>query len=181
MISNFLILAMEAPASEAGSGGFGLNLDFLETNLLNIAMLLGLVVFFGRKVLGDILGERRSKIAEAIQEAEERQKKVSAALAVQQKKLAESKAEAEKILQTAQARSQVVQAEIAAQSVKDIERMRESAAKDLTSEQERVMSELKQRLVGMAIANVESRLKSGLDNSAQHELVERNLAQLGGT
>lgn len=185
MISNFSILAMEATAaaekaSEAAHEGFGLNLDFLETNVLNLAILLGLLFFYGRKVLGNVLGERRSKIAETIQEAEERQRQAATALAAQQKKLAEAKAEAEKIIRTARERSQAVQSEIAAQSEKDILRMREAAAKNLSSEQERVMAELKQKLVQKALANAEGRLKSGLDESAQQQLVERSLAQLGG-
>jgi F-type H+-transporting ATPase subunit b len=186
MISNFLLLAMEATATaEAASevaheGGFGLNLDFWETNVINLVILLGLLFFFGRKVLGNILGERRSKIAEAIALADAQQKKTASALALQQQKLAEAKIEAEKILKTAQERAKVVQTEIAAQSVEDIERMQATAAKDLSNEQERVTAELKQRLVGLAIADVESRLKSGLDDSAQKELLDRNLAQLGG-
>jgi F-type H+-transporting ATPase subunit b len=180
MISNFLILAMEAEASEAAHEGIGLNLDFLETNVLNLAILLGLIVFYGRKVLGNLLSERRAKIAEALQEAESRQKQAAQALAVQQQKLAEAKAEAARILEAAQERAKAVQTEIAAQSAKDIERMRESAAKDMSNEESRVLGELKQRLVSLAIAEVESRLKSGLDPNVQGQLIDQNLAQLGG-
>jgi F0F1-type ATP synthase membrane subunit b/b' len=43
-----------------------------------------------------------------------------------------------------------------------------------------VLGELKQRLVSLAIAEVESRLKSGLDPNVQGQLIDQNLAQLGG-
>jgi len=68
IIDTILLLATEA--KEAAAEGFGINTDILGTNLFNLSILLGLVIFYGRKVLGQILGERQSKIAEALAEAE---------------------------------------------------------------------------------------------------------------
>ncbi len=71
--------------------GFGINTDILGTNLFNLSILLGLIIFYGRKVLGQILGERQSKIAEALAEAENRKNIAANALAEEQKKLALAK------------------------------------------------------------------------------------------
>ncbi len=178
MIDSVLLLATEA--HEAAEGGFGLNFNILETNLFNLAILVGLIVFYGRKVLGNILGERRSKIAEALAEAEGRKDKAAAALAVEQKKIAEAKAEASRIVDTATQRAKVLGDEIAKKADLDIEKLREAATKDLSAEQERVLADLRKRIAELAIANVESRLSAGLDNNVQQTLIDRALANLGG-
>ncbi len=56
IMGTFLLLAAEANAvhSElaegAAEGGFGLNLDLFETNLVNLAILVGILFYFGRKL-----------------------------------------------------------------------------------------------------------------------------------
>ncbi len=173
MMGNFFLLATE-------EGGFGLNLDILETNLINLAILIGILFYFGSKLVGNILRERHSKIAEEIQEAEERQKKAAEALADQQQKLAQAQAEAERIRKEAEQRAKAAKEAIFSQSEQDIQRLQETAAQDLNSEQERAIAELRQRVAAMAMERVESQLRMQLDQSAQEQLIDRSIAQLGG-
>lgn len=178
MIDSFLILATEA--HEASEGGFGLDLNILETNLLNLAILLGLLIFYGGKVLGNILTERRSQIAEAIQEAEERQEKAALALATEQEKLTQAQAEAERIRQAAKERALTAAAEIREKCQQDVARLRETAAADLSSEQERIIAQLKQQIARMAVEKSETLLKERIDDGIQQKLIDRSIAQLGG-
>ncbi len=178
MMDFLLILATEAHAAEEASFGFDFNL--LEANIFNLAILVGLLLFYGSKVFGQILSDRRNQIAEAIQETEDRQKKAAEALADEQQKLTQAQAEAERIRKTAEERAIVVTAEMAAQAERDIERLRETAAQDLSSEQERVLTQLRQQIAVMAVERAESRLKEILDDSAQQQLINRSIAQLGG-
>lgn len=182
----FLKLAMGASllgaeaAEAAEEGGFGLNFDILETNLVNLAIVLGIVVYFGRGFLGKILGDRRSAIETAIRAAEARKKEAAAALADQQQKLAQAQAEAAKIRGSADDAAKVARDEILAKAEQDIQRMREVAAQDLSTEQERVIRELRQRVVALALQRVESELPSRLDDSTQQQLINRSIATLGG-
>jgi F-type H+-transporting ATPase subunit b len=178
MLNTLLILATEAHS--AAEGGFGLNLDFLETNLFNLAILLGIVIYYAPKTLGKILSERRTKIAEAIQEAEERQRQAASLLTEEQQKLAQAQAEAIRIRQAADQRAEAAKVEIAARAEQDVKRLRETAAKDLGAEQERVMAELKRRIAMLAVERAESSLRGRLSNSQQDRLIERSVAQLGG-
>jgi F-type H+-transporting ATPase subunit b len=52
--------------------GIGLNLDILETGVLNILALLAILFYTGRDLLGSILEERRTVIVKGIENAEER-------------------------------------------------------------------------------------------------------------
>lgn len=177
-MGTFLLLATEAHS--AGEGGFGLNLNIFETNLINLAILVGVLVFFGAKSFGKILSERSAKVAEAIQEAETRQKKAAAALAEQQQKLAQAQAQAEKIRAEAKNNAQKAKEAILAQGVKDVEKLKAAAVQELDSEQAKVIAELKERIATLALKRVESELKSKLDSSAQTKLIDRSIAQLGG-
>ena len=85
MVETLLYLA---EAHSEVEGGFGLNLNILETNLINLSILLGILYFYGSKIVGDILSERRSKIAQQIEEIEQKQKTAAATLANEQEKLA---------------------------------------------------------------------------------------------
>jgi hypothetical protein len=52
--------------------GIGLNTDILETGLLNIIALVGILVYTGRDFLGSLLEERKSTIVKGVQDAEDR-------------------------------------------------------------------------------------------------------------
>ncbi|MBD2462124.1 F0F1 ATP synthase subunit B [Oscillatoria sp. FACHB-1407] len=178
-----LLLAVEAASeiSEAAEGGgFGINSDILETNLINLLIIIGVLIYFGRGFLGKTLGDRRAKIEAAIEDAEKRKKEAAAALADQQQKLAQAQAEANRIRAAAEESAKAARASILAQAEQDIERMRATAAQDLTSQQERVIRELRQRVVALAMQQVEQRLQSGLNPEAQQQLIDRSIAMLGG-
>ncbi|HHP7229249.1 MAG TPA: F0F1 ATP synthase subunit B [Xenococcaceae cyanobacterium] len=177
MVRTLLYLA---EAHSEVEGGFGLNLDILETNLVNLAILLGILYFYGSKIVGNILSERRSKIAQQIQEVEQKQKTAAATLAQEQQKLAEAKQTAEKIRQEAEANAEKAKAAILAQGEKEVARLKAGAAADLSSEEARAIAELKQRVATLALEKVEAQLPGMLDESAQTTLIDRSIAQLGG-
>lgn len=181
---NLFFLATEAAlelSEEAEGHGFGLNLDILETNVINLAIIIGVLIYFGRGFLGKTLSERRAKIEAAIQDAEQRKKTAAAALATQQQKLAQSQAEAAKIRSDAEAQSQSARDAILVQAEQDIQRMKSTAAQDLVSQQEKVIAELRQRVVALAIQKAEARLKGELSADAQQQLIDRSIAIMGGS
>jgi F-type H+-transporting ATPase subunit b len=180
-ITNFWSGASIAPSLFlAEGGGFGLNTNFLETNLFNLAVVIGVLVYFGRGFLGKLLGTRRSNIEAAIRDAEERQKAAKLALDEQQAKLAQAQQESERIRANAVQAAEKTKAEILAKSERDVQRMREDASRDLAIEQDRAIAELRQRAVTMAISRVESTLSTSLDDDKQRQSIDRGLALVGG-
>ncbi|MEO1385949.1 MAG: F0F1 ATP synthase subunit B [Cyanobacteria bacterium J06634_6] len=159
--------------------GFGINFDIFETNLINLAIVIGVLIYFGKGFLGSKLQERREAIETAIKDAEARQKKASSALAEQQQKLQLAKKEAERIKAEAKTNAEAAREAVLAQSAKDIERLKVSAAQDLTSQQDKVMQELRQRVSQMAMDKVRSRLPEKLNDGVQTKLVDQSIAQLG--
>lgn len=172
-----LLLAAEV---EVEGGGFGLNPNILETNIINLVLIIALLFYAGRKFFGSMLSERLQVIETEIGDAEERRKTAAAGLAEQQQKLAQAKAEAEKILANAKASAEKSREVILANAKQDVERMKTSATQDINAERDRVVAELRQRLVALALQKAEAELPSRLDEGLQHRLVERSIGLIGG-
>ncbi|WP_414563050.1 MULTISPECIES: F0F1 ATP synthase subunit B [unclassified Anabaena] len=185
-MGTFLLLMAEASAvaselaEEAGNGGFGLNTDIFDTNLINLAIIITVLFVFGRKVLGKTLTTRRENIETAIKNAEQRAAQAAQQLKEAQQKLAQAQAEAERIKAAAQENAQAAGEAILAQAAVDIERLQAAGAADLSTELDKAIAQLRQRVVVQALQKVESELKSGIADDAQQILIERSIAQLGG-
>ncbi len=174
MISNFVLLA-----SEAGeSSGIGFNTDILETNVINLVIVVAFLVYAGRGFLGKILSARLESIQSSISDAEKRQKEATDKLAVQQGKLAQAKTEADNLRKQAETDAKSAADLILATVDADIARLRESADQEIATEQERVIVQLRQQVADKALANVQAYFDRGLSESTQIELIDRSIALL---
>lgn len=185
-MGTFLLLMAEASAigsdlaEVAEHGGFTLNTDIFETNLINLAIIITVLFVFGRKVLGTTLKTRRENIETAIKNAEQRASQAAQKLKEAQQKLEQAQAEAESIKKAAQENAEAARQAILAQSAVDIERLQAAGAADLNADLDKAIAQLRQRVVAQALQKVESELKSGIADDAQQILIERSIAKLGG-
>ena len=69
----------------AKSEGIGLNLDILETGLINIIALVAILIYTGKDFLGSTLQERKNTIVKSIQDAEDRLSEATKRLSEAQK------------------------------------------------------------------------------------------------
>lgn len=162
---------------EVAEASEGLNL--LESNLINIALLLALLVYLGRTVVAKVLADRRNAIAQEIEAAEQKRDQARQALAEQQRNLAAAEAQAAEIVAQAEATAAKLKAEILAEVDSEIERLRAGADRELASQSDRVLQELRQQLVAQVLQQVEADLPAMLTPERQQQLVERSLVALG--
>jgi F-type H+-transporting ATPase subunit b len=167
-------------ATESAEGGFGLSSDILGSNLINLIIVIGLLVVYGGKFIGNLLEERRNKIAQEIEEAEQQAAAAAKALAEGQKNLSEAKERAKKITSDAQTTAGKAKEEILAQGQKDIERMKATAVQELDSERTKVVNELKRTIAVLALEKAEQQLKDTLTDEVQGKIISRAVEQLGG-
>jgi F-type H+-transporting ATPase subunit b len=180
MMGNFLWLMAEAGAEASEPGGFGINFDILESNVINLAIVVGVLFYFGRGFLGKVLSDRRAAIEVAIKEAEERKQQAAAALADEQQKLAQAQQEATRIRQAAEEQATATKSSILSQAERDIERLRESVSQDVNTERDRAIAELRQRIATLALQKAESDLPSRLNDDVQGRIIDSSIATLGG-
>lgn len=171
-MANVFLLATE--------GGFGVNFDPLDTNLVNLVIIIGVLYYFGRQFLGKILSERRAEIEEAIQDAEKRQKEAADALAEAQSNLTQAQAQAEQIRKRGEEQAKAAKEAILEEAAQDVERLKAEASRELATEREQAIAEIRQRIFSMALEKAESEINKKLDESAQQELINRSITMLGG-
>ena len=175
-MGTFFLLNAEAGAES----GFGFNFDIIETNLINLGIIFVLLIVYGGKVVGNILSERRAKIEAEIKSAEARAQEAKDALAEAQKNLKEAQANAVKIRTEAEANAEKAKEAILLKGQKEVERLKATAAADLSSEQDRAIAQLKSQVVEMALSRVENRIRQIINKNKQRQLVDRSIANIGG-
>lgn len=168
-------------SSEIESRGLGLNFDLFETNLINLAIVIGILIYFGRGFLGNALGERSREIETAIQEAQQRLKVAQEALSDAQQKLTQAQSEGQRILAQAEEQAKVSKAAILKKSEQDLERLQETATQELDSYRDKAIAELRSRVIAMALEQTEAQLQAHMaDPAVQERSIDQSIAVLGG-
>jgi len=177
-MSDFLLISSLA---ELSSGkGFGFNSNFLEANVLNIALLLSGVVYLGRNFLTSALELRQQKVTEAIQEAEERLQQANARLLDSEKQLTEAQSVIEKIKKEAETTARTVKETILAQGKVDVERLTNNGKNSIEQAEMQIKKQIQQRITDLAMERVSTQLQDYMTPSLQSKVVDNNIAQLGG-
>jgi F-type H+-transporting ATPase subunit b len=175
IMSDFLFIA------ELSSGkGFGFNPNFLESNVINIAILLSGVVYLGRNFLTSALESRQQKVAEAIQESEERLQQANARLVEAEKQLTESQIVIDQIKKEAESTARKVKETILAQGKLDIERLTNNGKSSIEKAEVQIKKQIQQHISNLALQRVSVELKSYLKPNLQAKLIDTNISQLGG-
>lgn len=163
----------------AHHGGFGLNLNPLDTNLINLVIVIGVLVWFLRGFLGGMLERRRQTILAELSDAEERLKTANAALSQAQQDLAAAQQKAEQIRADGQARAAAVRAESEQRTIEDMARLKQDAVADLNAEAARVTDLLRREAARQAIEKALAALPAKLDDAAQARLIDQSINTLG--
>lgn len=163
----------------AHHGGFGLNLNLLDTNIINLVIVIGVLVWFLRGFLGGMLERRRQTILAELSDAEERLKAANAAVAQAQQDLATAQQKAEQIRIDGQARAEAVRAESERRTIEDMARLKQDAVADLNAEASRVTDQLRRQAARQAIEKALASLPGKLDDAAQARLIDQSINTLG--
>lgn len=160
-------------------GGFGLNLNPFETNIINLAIVIAGLIYFLRGFLGGILERRRSAILADLKEAEERLATATAAVAKAQQELTEAQSRAERIRADGQSRAQAIRLDNEKRTVEEMARLKQESASDLQSEASRVSDQLRREAARLAIEKALASLPGRLDATAQARLIDQSIQSLG--
>jgi len=167
------------PTLLASHGGFGLNLNPFETNIINLAIVIFGLWKFLPGFLGSILERRRSAILSDLQDAEQRLVSATSALAQAQQDLAAAQQKADQIRADGQARAQALREESEKRTIEEMARLKQGAMADLSAEAARVTDQLRREAANRAIAKALATLPGKLDSEAQSRLIDQSISTLG--
>jgi F-type H+-transporting ATPase subunit b len=179
--SHVLASEMEESAMAQSAGrGFGLNLDIFEANVFNLAIVIGILVYFGREFLSSTLGNRSAAIEKAFNEAEVKRAEMAKLLAAQQEKLKSATAEAAGIVAKADGDAKKASQAILTAAAAEVARMKQESSANLDAEQAKILNELRVRIAELAMAKAEAQIPARLNATSQQTLVDRSISLLGG-
>ena len=155
-----------------------LNLNPLETNLVNLVIVIGLLFWFLRGFLGGILERRRAAILQELQDAESRLKTATENLSQAQSELAAAQQKAEKIRADGQARAAGIRAEGEKRTISVMAAIKAGADADAEADAARIKDSLRREAALAAIDKVLAELPGRLDASAQAKLIDSTIKNL---
>jgi F-type H+-transporting ATPase subunit b len=131
--------------------GIGLNLDILETGLLNILALLAILFFTGRDFLGSLLEERKTTIVKSVQDAEDRLNEAQKRLDEAQKQLNQANLVISEIRNETVTTKKVLLESDAFQAKKDLKIRFERALATFRSKERQIFLEIKQQIISLVL------------------------------
>ena len=131
--------------------GIGLNLDILETGLLNIIALLAILFFTGRDFLGSLLEERKTTIVKSVQDAEDRLNEAQKRLDEAQKQLNQANLVISEIRNETVSTKKVLLESDAFEAKKDLKIRFERALATFRSKERQIFLEIKQQIISLVL------------------------------
>jgi len=141
----------------ANHEGIGLNLDILETGLLNIIALVAILVYAGRDFLGSLLEERKTTIVKGVQDAENRLNEAQKRLSESQKQLNQAHVVISEIKNETIATKKMLLESDAAQAKKDLKIRFERALATFRSKERQIFLEIKQQIILLVLKRTVTR------------------------
>lgn len=170
------ILILNPPGHE----GFGFNGNVLDTNLLNLAVVLGLLIYFGGDFLGSLLENRKQTILESLQDAEKRYQEAIQKLDAAVASVNEARANAESIRSKGQDTARLAAEKIQTRTQQLLSQLSETKQAILDLEEEKAVRQVSQQVATLALKQARedlvSRLASG--EKLQNRIVDRSIGSL---
>ena len=159
--------------------GFSINTNILDTNIINLAIVVGVLVWFLRGFLGGILQRRREAVLADLRDAEQRLAEATTALAAAQKELTQAQATAQTILSDGRTRAQSIRELGEQRTIAEMARVQQDAQANLAAEAARVPEALRLETARAAVAKALEAMPGRLDDAAQARIIDRSLDALG--
>jgi len=131
--------------------GISLNLDILETGLLNILALVGILIYAGRDFLGSLLEERKATIVKGVQDAEDRFNEAEKRLSEAEKQLNQANIVISEIKNETILTKKILLESDAFQAKKDLKTRFERALATFRSKERQIFLEIKQQIISLVL------------------------------
>ena len=131
--------------------GISLNLDILETGLLNILALLAILIYTGRDFLGSLLEERKTTIVKSVQDAEDRLNEAEKRLSEAEKQLSQANLVISEIKNETIGTKKLLLESDAYEAKKDLKIRFERALATFRSKERQIFLEIKQQIISLVL------------------------------
>nr|YP_009695145.1 ATP synthase CF0 subunit I [Tulipa altaica]QEM24244.1 ATP synthase CF0 subunit I [Tulipa altaica]QXM15686.1 ATP synthase CF0 subunit I [Tulipa altaica] len=161
------------------AGSFGFNTDILATNLINLSIVLGVLIFFGKGVLNDLLDNRKQKILSTIRNSEELRKRAIEQLERARARLRKVEIEANEYRINGYSDIEREKVNLINATSDSLERLENYKNETLHFEQQRAINQVRQRVFQQALQGALGTLNSCLNKELHFRTISANISTLG--
>nr|WRK68007.1 AtpF [Phylloglossum drummondii] len=170
VIDFVIILGYWPPA-----GGFGLNANLLETNIINSGVVLGPLFYFGKGVLSNLLSNRKQTILSTIRNAEERYEEATDKLKQARTRLQQAKMKADEIRVNGLSRMEGEKQDLVDSADGDLERLEDSKNATIRFEERRGIEQVRQQVSRLALERALEILNIRLNSKLQSRMIDYHI------
>jgi len=157
-----------------------INTDILETNLINITILVVILVQFVGGALTTSLADRKQKIIENVNDAEKRLSEAKERLSEANIQLAQTKVAIDKIVQELQTTKINVIKTGADKIYQEMLMQMKTSELAISLQEQKLLTQIKQQIITLAIKRVVTKLKQDLTISQHVLIINKCITRLGG-
>nr|YP_009387048.1 ATP synthase CF0 subunit I [Germainia capitata]ARS87205.1 ATP synthase CF0 subunit I [Germainia capitata] len=161
------------------AGSFGLNTDILATNLINLTVVVGVLIFFGKGVLKDLLDNRKQRILSTIRNSEELRRGTLEQLEKARIRLQKVELEADEYRMNGYSEIEREKENLINATSISLEQLEKSKNETLYFEKQRAMNQVRQRVFQQAVQGALGTLNSCLNTELHFRTIRANICILG--
>nr|YP_010583124.1 ATP synthase subunit b [Plumeria krugii]UGS81044.1 ATP synthase subunit b [Plumeria alba]UGS81727.1 ATP synthase subunit b [Plumeria pudica]UGS81780.1 ATP synthase subunit b [Plumeria krugii] len=161
------------------AGSFGFNTDILSTNLINLSVVLGVLIFFGKGVLSDLLDNRKQRILNTIRNSEELRGGAIEQLEKARARLRKVEMEADRFRVNGYSEIEREKWNLINSTSKTLEQLENYKNETIQFEQQRAINQVQQRVFQQALRGALGTLNSCLNNELHLRTISANIGMLG--
>nr|YP_010272197.1 ATP synthase CF0 subunit I [Rhynchanthus beesianus]UKE75751.1 ATP synthase CF0 subunit I [Rhynchanthus beesianus] len=161
------------------AGSFGFNTDILATNPINLSVVLGVLIYFGKGVLNDLLDNRKQRILSTIRNSEELRKGAVEQLERARTRLRKVEIEADEYRMNGYSEIEREKVNLINATSESLEQLENYKNETLHFEQEKVINQVRQRVFQQALQGALGTLNSCLNSELHFRMIRANIRILG--
>nr|YP_009632167.1 ATP synthase CF0 subunit I [Hibiscus rosa-sinensis]QCC61914.1 ATP synthase CF0 subunit I [Hibiscus rosa-sinensis]UVF32636.1 CF0 subunit I [Hibiscus rosa-sinensis] len=161
------------------AGSFGVNTDILATNPINLSVVLGVLIFFGKGVLSDLLDNRKERILNTIRNSEELREGAIERLEKARARLRKVEMEADQFRVNGYSEIEREKLNLINSTYKILEQLENYKNETIFFEQQRAINQVRQRVLQQALQGALGTLNSSLNNELHLRTISANIGLFG--
>nr|YP_009556735.1 ATP synthase CF0 subunit I [Stegnosperma cubense]YP_009567781.1 ATP synthase CF0 subunit I [Stegnosperma halimifolium]QBC70200.1 ATP synthase CF0 subunit I [Stegnosperma cubense]QBE88055.1 ATP synthase CF0 subunit I [Stegnosperma halimifolium] len=161
------------------AGSFGFNTDILATNLINLSVVIGVLIFFGKGVLSDLLDNRKQRILNTIRNSEELRGRAIEQLEKARARLRKVEIEADQFRVNGYSEIEREKMNLINSTYKTLEQLENYKNETIQFEQQRAINQVRQRVFQQALQGALGTLNSCLNNELHLRTINANIGMFG--
>nr|YP_010497663.1 ATP synthase CF0 subunit I [Lactuca orientalis]UWN01999.1 ATP synthase CF0 subunit I [Lactuca orientalis] len=161
------------------AGSFGFNTDILATNLINLSVVLGVLIFFGKGVLSDLLDNRKQRILNTIRNSEELREGAIEQLEKARARLRKVEIEADQFRVNGYSEIEREKLNLIDSTYKTLEQLENYKNETINFEQQKASNQVRQRVFQQALQGALGTLNSCLNSELHLRTISANIGMLG--